>query len=161
MRPGQPGARFAAVIFGIGLLLTSVGLSRQDVALGPSIDCYLCPGDMLECLDREHDTKETDGGGVTGPLHSCLTGSCESHDHDKCEKQYEEEDVDAEDVTEFVAALRMGDDDALASVLLRLRGPASFNSARQAIQVRGCGNTIVAHIPVSTDSELYRQFADR
>lgn len=91
----------------------------------------------------------------TGPIHvEPEVGDCSTHGHDVyCEINL------AEELEAVVEAVAEGAVDDLNDVMALLGENAYFNEDRQAIQVVGCNDVIIANIPVGR--ELAMVLADR
>ena len=64
-------------------------------------------------------------------------------DNDECESP-----ASSDDVAELWRAAAANDQDALASLVSR--GVVEFNTSRRALQALGCGETVIAHVPLTS-----------
>jgi hypothetical protein len=71
-------------------------------------------------------------------------GTCPWGGHERCELRLTEEDLN-----EFVEALTKAVPTTVRDVIDSVNGVAYFNAQRNAIQVKGCEEQIIANIPIS------------
>lgn len=153
---GHPGKRFQRFVAGsFGLMAINLVGATSLQGSGPFAEiaaralrgaeewCKDCPGQT--CLSSEHAVElfQPMDIGTDDPYHGCEFGSCEAHGHDLDCFNGEENQIAL-----FWQAMEEAEASDLAGILNEFREVAFFNAERMAIQVRGCGGGIIAHLPL-------------
>lgn len=104
--------------------------------------CNDCPG--VTCQSSEHAVEYFSPveWGTRDGLHDCYFGSCAAHGHTfvLCDG-----DEDGQAILNALATAAVGE---VEGIIASHQVTASYNAAREALQVVGCDGTIVAHIPM-------------
>lgn len=98
-----------------------------------------------------HDiVKSVDNDSDANHLENCNPSNCQTHECDNVASvSAPSQDNPRVPVGEIWWAVRHADEGEWLIVLEKYNGLATYNSKRQAIQIRGCSGLLVASIPVS------------
>jgi hypothetical protein len=140
----QALTRIATVVAlaAVVLLVDSPGDVEAEAVVAPAANCHECEF----CLIGHKMKLYT---GTRFGYHSACIGAPTFCPHAYCEPQ--DDDADADDYALVVNQAIAGDDAALVTLQDAFGDKALLNFERQALQLIGCNNQLVAHIPLTSD----------